>query len=102
MLEDLTKQIVSTFHPKKIILFGSQAWGNPNKDSDIDLFIIMDSNEERPSKRAIEILNKCHPGDISLDLMVRTPEEIKNRINIGDPFIKQILEKGKIVYEELT
>ena len=67
MLEELTKKIAEVFHPRKIILFGSNAWGNPSKDSDIDLFIIMDTNETRASKRTIDILNKCHPGNISID-----------------------------------
>ena len=42
MLDDVIKKINSLFKPKKIILFGSYAWGMPTKDSDYDLFIIMD------------------------------------------------------------
>lgn len=100
MLEDLARDIAETFHPKKIILFGSNAWGIPQEDSDIDIFIIMDSKEERPSKRAIEILTKCHPGNISVDLMVRTPEEIKKRLEVGDTFIQKIIKDGKVIYDE--
>lgn len=98
MLDDLIKKINSFFSPKKIILFGSYAWGAPTKDSDYDLFIIMDSKEKRHSKRAIEILSKCHPADISIDLLVRTPEEVENRLEAGDPFIKKIVTEGKILY----
>jgi len=100
MLEDLVKSIRSLFKLKKVILFGSYAWGNPSKESDYDLFIIMDSNEERPAKRAIEILKKCHPGNISLDLLVRTPSEVNERIKIGDVFMKKILEEGKVLYDD--
>ncbi len=98
MLDELIKQINSIFAPKKIILFGSHAWGIPTNDSDFDLLVIMESKEERHSKRAIEILSKCHPGTVSVDLIVRTPEEIKERLEIGDPFIKKVIEKGKVLY----
>lgn len=99
MLEDLTKKIAFVFHPHKIILFGSNAWGEPTKDSDIDLFIIMDTNEIRSSKRTIDILSKCHPGNISIDLLVRTPAEVEERLKIDDPFIKKIIKEGKVLYE---
>lgn len=100
MLEDLTKKIAEVFHPDKIILFGSNAWGNPTKDSDFDLFIIMESSESRPQERAIEILSKVHPGTISIDLLVRTPKEVEQRLKIGDPFIKKIVTEGKTLYDE--
>ena len=100
MLEDLTNKIKDVFHPQKIILFGSTAWGIPNDESDIDLFIIMESNEASTAKRAVKILSECHPGNISVDLIVRTPEEVKQRLNIGDPFIKKVLNEGKVLYEE--
>lgn len=99
MIEELIKQIASVFNPQKIILFGSHAWGAPSKDSDFDLFIIMDSGELRHSKRAIDILSKCHPGTIPLDLLVRTPKEVEERLSIDDPFIKKIIKEGKVLYD---
>ncbi len=100
MLEDLTKKITSVFCPKKIILFGSNAWGTPDENSDFDLFIVMDTKESRHTKRAIEILSKCHPGNISIDLLVRTPSEVEERLKKKDPFIKKIMEEGKILYDD--
>ena len=99
MLDELVKQINSTFGPEKIILFGSHAWGTPNCDSDYDLFIIMESEEKRYSKRAIEILKECHPVDFSIDLLVRTPNEVNEHLEMGDPFIKKIITKGKVLYD---
>lgn len=99
MLEELTKQIASVFHPKKIILFGSNAWGEPSNDSDFDLFVIMDTKEERKAKRAINILNTCHPGTFAIDLLVRTPKEVEERINMGDSFIIKIIKEGKVLYD---
>ena len=99
MLEDLTKKIASVFHPEKIILFGSNAWGSPSKDSDFDIFVIMDTKEDRHPKRTIEILQECHPGNISIDLLVRTPSEVEQRLKMGDPFIKKIIQEGKVLYD---
>lgn len=96
-IQDITMKIINSVHPEKIILFGSYAWGKPTKDSDLDLLIIMRSNE-RPIKRAASIRKACRDGYVPMDLIVRTPDEIQKRLDIGDPFIKKILSEGKMVY----
>ncbi len=97
LIRNISKKIVETFNPEKIILFGSCAQGTPLKDSDIDLLVIMDS-KQRPAKRSIEVSKACRPKFVSIDVLVRTPKEIKKRLEIGDYFIKDILEKGKVLY----
>ena len=101
LIRSISKKIVENFNPEKIILFGSSAKGTLTKDSDIDLLVIMDS-KQRPAKRSIEVSKVCRPKFISMDVLVRTPEEIKNRLQIGDYFIKEILEKGKVLYVRKT
>ena len=89
--------IIRKFDPEKIILFGSYAAGNPLSDSDVDLFIIM--NSEKPSwEKSIEVslaLRHTFP----IDIIVKTPEEIDKRLNAGDFFLSDILKKGKVLYE---
>jgi predicted nucleotidyltransferase len=97
IISTVSKKIIENFNPEKIILFGSSARGTQTKDSDIDLLVIMDS-KQRPAKRSMEISKVCRPKFISMDILVRTPEEIKKRLQIGDYFIKEILEKGKVLY----
>jgi len=97
LISTILKKIVENFSPEKIILFGSSAGGTQTKDSDIDLLVIMNS-KQRPAKRSMEISKACRPKFISMDIIVRTPEEIKNRLQIGDYFIKEILEEGKVLY----
>jgi predicted nucleotidyltransferase len=99
LLNFITKRIVEKFTVTKIILFGSHAYGKPRKDSDIDLFIIM-KTKERPSERRIMISRLFRDREMPMDFIVRTPEEIKRRLDMGDFFIKKILEKGYILYEK--
>ena len=92
-INEITKKIVIEFKPEKIILFGSYAWGEPNQDSDIDLFIVKKTND--PNEVAIKIDRAIFPRFFLLDLIVKTPEQIKNTKNY---FIENILNKGKILY----
>ena len=96
-ITDIARKIADSFNPEKIILFGSYAWGIPERDSDLDLFVIMESTE-RPIKRAAALRRVLKDRYVPMDILVRTPEELKHRIEIGDPFIKKILRDGQVIY----
>lgn len=93
----VTKKIAQSFNPEKIILFGSYAWGKPEIDSDLDIFIVMES-KDRPIKRAVSVKRVLKDLYVPMDILVRTPHELQYRIDIGDPFIKKILRDGQVVY----
>lgn len=97
-IQEITKKIVNQFHPQKIILFGSYAWGEPRENSDVDLFIVQESDKPR-LERQFEIRLALFPPGLSIDLLVYTPKEIEKRLQIDDFFIREILTKGKIVYD---
>jgi len=97
-IKEVTDIIVASYNPQQIILFGSHAYGVPNADSDVDLLIILES-DERPAKRAAMISRLLHPRPFPMDILVRTPDEIKHRLKIGDPFIQEVLKRGKVLYE---
>lgn len=90
-------QIAKQFHPNKIILFGSYAYGKPTEDSDVDILVIMPF-EGKGAHKATEILLATDPR-FPIDLIVRTPKQIKTRIKLGDFFLREITEKGKVLYE---
>ncbi len=96
-IQSLCRQIVDNFNPQKIILFGSHAYGKPNADSDVDLLVIMPF-EGRDTRQAIEIRRKIKTF-MPLDLLVRTTEQVKERIAMEDFFMREIAEKGKVLYE---
>jgi len=98
ILREVRDRIVQSFNPMRIVLFGSYASGIPNQDSDLDLLVVMESNES-PIKRAVRVSKIFRDRKLPMDIIVRTPREIKSRLDIGDFFIKEILEKGKILYE---
>jgi predicted nucleotidyltransferase len=96
-IRNLCDSIVSEFHPEKIILFGSHAYGNPSWDSDVDLLVIMPF-KGRPARQAIRIRSRVDTP-FALDMLVRTPEQIVERLLMGDFFIREIVERGKVLYE---
>jgi predicted nucleotidyltransferase len=96
----LAEKIQRKYKPEKIILFGSLAWGRADKDSDIDLFIIKKTNQ-RHIDRAVEVAKILDEENemFAIEPMVYTPQEVRDRLKMGDPFIKKILEKGQVLYE---
>jgi predicted nucleotidyltransferase len=97
-LEEIKNRIIEAFNPYQIILFGSHVYGKPDPDSDVDLLIVMES-DERPAQRAARVSKLLQPRPFPLDILVRTPEEIEQRLKIGDYFIQEVMERGKILYE---
>jgi len=98
-IENITKQIVKKYKPEKIILYGSFAYGKPNEDSDVDLLIIKSTQKTR-TKRHLEVDRMLLDRTVPLDILVYTPQEIKKRLLLGDFFIKDIIQQGKILYAE--
>jgi uncharacterized protein len=96
-IKTLSDNIARMFHPAYIILFGSYAYGKPDQDSDVDLLVVLPF-EGKPVRKALEILKGVNP-QIPVDLLVRTPEQVKERVANNDWFIREILEKGRKLYE---
>ncbi len=96
-IENLCRQIVENFNPQRVILFGSYAYGKPTADSDIDLLVVMpyEGNELEQMVR----VRRCLKSSFPLDVLVKTPAQLKERSETGDFFIKEVIEKGKILYE---
>lgn len=94
---DLCRQIVEVCHPQRVVLFGSYAYGLPTEDSDVDLMVVMPF-EGHPAYQAGAIRSQVHTP-LAVDLLVRTPKQIQERMEMGDPFMQEIIEHGKVLYE---
>lgn len=97
VIRDYARQIAEQFKPEKIILFGSYAYGKPHKDSDVDILVVMPAYDE--VNQAVRIRRRTdHP--FPLDLIVRTPDDLRWRLEEGDWFMREIVSQGKVLYEK--
>jgi predicted nucleotidyltransferase len=96
LIRAFARDVVAQFHPQKIILFGSYAYGTPHEDSDVDILVVM------PARNQLDQAAKIH-GQIQppfpLDIVVRTPTNMKWRLEEGDSFLREVVEKGIVLYE---
>jgi predicted nucleotidyltransferase len=95
-IEAYAALIARTCKPERIILFGSHAYGEPTLDSDVDILVVL-RFEGKPWRKASEIRRNA-PADFPLDLIVRTPEQLAERIAAGDPFFNEVAAKGRVLY----
>jgi len=96
-IEAFGRRIGEEFGAERVILFGSHARGTPSPDSDVDLLIIGPFTG-RSADTSVEIQMKLRPG-FPVDLLVRTPEKIRERIAMGDTFMEDVLRQGRVLYE---
>ena len=96
-IQSVTRQIVQQFHPQKVILFGSYAYGQPTEDSDVDFLVVMDTDES-PLHVAAKIAAAIeHP--FPLDIVVRTPTEFASAVHRRGVFATEVATKGITLYE---
>jgi predicted nucleotidyltransferase len=96
-IKRFSQAIARRFRPRKIILFGSYAYGKPTEDSDVDLLVVMDRTRYRGERMSIRIRHAVQ-RTFPLDLLVRTPAHMAKRLRWGDCFIREVVEKGKVMY----
>ena len=97
-LRPAIQKIVDELNPEKIVLFGSYAYGRPNPHSDVDLLVIMKTSASR-KERSWKVSRLLLPRPFPVDLLVKTPKEIERALKSGDFFLREILTRGKVLYE---
>lgn len=98
LFEHITRTIVEKFNPKRIVLFGSHARGEAKPDSDLDIFVEMET-EARPPERAVQISSVFGLRPWSMDVVVYTPEEVSKLRGIHGTLLSLIEAEGKLLYE---
>jgi predicted nucleotidyltransferase len=96
-IEEFGRQVGREFGAEKVVLFGSYARGIVTEDSYVDLLVVV-RFEGRSVDKSVEIRMKLRPG-FAVDLLVRTPEKVRERLAMGDGFTREILGQGKVLYE---
>jgi uncharacterized protein len=97
LIRRFARQVAERFQPEKIILFGSHAYGTPHEDSDVDILVVMEARNQLDT--AVRISLSIDPP-FPLDIIVRTPNNMKWRLEEGDSFLTEVVTKGKVLYEK--
>ncbi len=97
LISETIKQIIEKFHPEKIIMFGSCTYAKPGQNSDLDLLIVI-NYKDSSKKQAAKILQSID-YHFPIDLIVRSTDQVHERIRLGDFFFKDITDKGKVLYD---
>jgi len=95
----LAKHIAKKYNPEEIILFGSHAYGKPTAWSDVDLLVVMDTPKGEEFEKSLEIRKSLPSLTFGLDVVVRSRKVIERRKKLGDWFLVDVTEKGKVLYE---
>ena len=97
-LPEAVQRIAQALRPDKIILFGSYANGTPTPDSDVDLLVVMNTSASS-KERSWAVSQLLIPRPFPVDILVRTPKEIRQAQDQSDFFIQEIVTQGKVLYE---
>jgi uncharacterized protein len=97
VIAEVARLVAERYHPQKIILFGSYAYGTPRPESDVDILVVMDT-PLRPTQQVQQIRAYLNPL-FGLDLLVYTPQVLAQRLAWGDGFLQEIIAKGRVLYE---
>lgn len=95
-IQKFSEQIVRDYQPQRVILFGSHAYGTPHEYSDVDLLVIM-PYEGNSLRKAAEIIRALNPR-FGVDLLIRTQQELSQRLEWRDSFMQEIIDKGRVLY----
>ncbi|HEY2414642.1 MAG TPA: nucleotidyltransferase domain-containing protein [Pirellulaceae bacterium] len=96
-IQAFVDEVVRRFQPEQVVLFGSYAYGTPDEESDVDLLVVM-PHRGHSAQQAAFIRQQVRAG-FPLDLIVRSPAKVRQRIKMGDSFLREILSKGKVLHE---
>src|SRR5712692_155355 len=95
LIRRFARDVAERFHPDKIILFGSYAYGTPHADSDVDILVVMPARNELDQAVRISLAVEA---PFPLDVIVRTPQKLAWRLEEGDWFLREVVSQGKVLY----
>lgn len=97
---EICRRLVDAYHPKRLILFGSQVWGTPDQDSDLDILVEVNETDEPVWKRARKGYKALFGIGFPCDILVRTSEEIERDGAVPATLIHKIIADGRVIHGE--
>jgi predicted nucleotidyltransferase len=98
LLDEAVRRIVQAVHPEQILLFGSQAWGHPTADSDIDLLVILSTSDQPGYRRAREVYRSLRGLTLPIEVVVRTRDEVATAARVATSLERQALDRGRVLH----
>lgn len=96
----ITECIVREYRPDKIILFGSWARGDADSDSDIDLLVISDREEDLPRyKRGLDVRLSLSRFRSPKDILFYTHKDVERWRGVPQTLINTVFQEGRVLYE---
>ena len=95
---EIRRRLVETYHPKRLIVFGSYAWGTPNQDSDLDILVEVETTDEPTWQRPRRGYKALYGVGVPCDLLVRTTDELERDRAIPATLMHKILKEGRDIH----
>jgi predicted nucleotidyltransferase len=98
IIRDATQRLVKAANPEKIILFGSYARGDFDKDSDLDLLVILPAVESR-FEEMVRLRRVLRDIPMSIDVVVYSVDRVRDRQNLRGTMLYHALTEGRVLYD---
>ena len=98
LLDEVTRRIVASVKPQRVLLFGSAARGRMKRSSDFDVLVVMREPVHR-RQTAQKIYRNLHGTGIAVDIVVATEEDVEKYGRRAGTILKSALQEGRVLYE---
>lgn len=98
-ITEIIEKIKESSNPDKIYLFGSYAYGKPNKNSDLDICVIKDDFKNKNDELS-KIKKNIFNFGIAADILLFNKENFAKRQDIWGSVQHEIFKNGIKIYEK--
>jgi len=99
LLQEAVQRLVATLQPERIYLYGSHAYGQPHRDSDVDLLIVVTESDPPTHRQAVEAYRALRGLFLPVEIKVVTQAEFEKRAQWLSSIERVVAEKGRVLYE---
>ncbi len=98
LVQEAVKRLVAEFHPVRIYLFGSHAWGQATDDSDVDLLVVVDELVDTPTRMARHAYRCLRGVIIPMDILFRSSEGFDRSAGEPGSLESEVAQRGELLH----